>query len=116
MMSIAEPVSCDTHAARSGRGGPMARLSWSSGHYHSMPAFLLVDHDTADRCRLQAVHDEGGEVPSDQGMMSIFSPCSSCTTASPAAHHADAGADRGRSSCHADHADLGAAAGSRAAA
>jgi hypothetical protein len=41
-------------------------------------------------------------------MMSIFSPCNSCTTACTAALHADAGADGIDAAVAADHADLGA--------
>ena len=45
-----------------------------------MRLFFLVDHDAADGRRLQRVDDEGRGVRA-QGMMSIFSPCISCTTA-----------------------------------
>ena len=42
---------------------------------------VLVEHDLGDLGRLQRVDDEGRRCPADHGMMSIFSPCSSPTTA-----------------------------------
>jgi hypothetical protein len=51
------------------------------GHDHFDAAFFLVDHDAADDVGgLQRV-DHEGRGSSLHGMMSIFSPCSSCTTA-----------------------------------
>ena len=50
------------------------------GHHDLDAALLLVHHDLADLGRRQRVDDEGRGV-GDHGMMSIFSPCSSCTTA-----------------------------------
>ena len=44
-------------------------------------AGFLVHDDLGDLGRGQGVDDEGGVPGLDQGMMSIFSPCSSCTTA-----------------------------------
>ncbi len=59
---------------------PMARLSWSSGTTTSMRFCFLVQHHLGDFGRGQPVDDEGGRIL-DHWMMSIFSPCSSATTA-----------------------------------
>ena len=50
------------------------------GHHHFDPALFLVDHDAADGRRLSALTTKVA-VSSLHGMMSIFSPCSSWTTA-----------------------------------
>jgi hypothetical protein len=79
MMSIGEPVSWLARRTFWPRR-PMASAQLVIGHDHFDAALFFVDHDAADGCRLQRVDDEG-RVSSLQGMMSIFSPCISCTTA-----------------------------------
>jgi hypothetical protein len=102
--------------ARSGPRRPIARLSWSSGTTTSTrrPSSSSTTFVTSAGARAFTMKVAWS---GDQGMMSIFSPCSSCHHGLHARPpHADAGADRVDRAVAADHRHLGAAAGSRATA
>jgi hypothetical protein len=79
MMSIAEPVSWLASRTFWPRR-PIARLSWSSGTTTSirLSSSSITTRATVAGCSaLTTKVARSG----DQGMMSIFSPCISCTTA-----------------------------------
>ncbi len=76
---MSQPVSCEarrTFLAAAADGERELLV----GHHHLDARSVLVEHDLGDFRRLQRVDDEGSRV-CDHGMMSIFSPCSSFTTA-----------------------------------
>ena len=76
---MSQPVSCEASRTFWPRR-PIASDSCWSGTTTSMRSRVLVEHHLGDFGRRQRVDHEGGE-SGDHGMMSIFSPCSSLTTA-----------------------------------
>ena len=75
---MAGQLACQPHVLAAATDGEAELVI---GHDDLDAAFFLVQHDAADSRRLERVDHEGREVSSDQGMISIFSPCNSCTTA-----------------------------------
>jgi hypothetical protein len=77
----------------------MARLKLIVGHHHFDAALFLVDDDAADGRRLERVDDEGGEIGRPGDDVDLLALHLLDNGLDAAALHADAGADRDRSSC-----------------
>ena len=79
-MSMSQPISCDgeAHVLAAAADGERELLV---GHHDFDALGLLVEHDLGDIGRLQRRDHEVGDRCRSTGMMSIFSPCSSATTA-----------------------------------
>ena len=90
---MSQPVSCEARRTFWPRR-PMASDSWSSGTTTSMRSASSSSTTLATSAGCSALTmKEAAE--GDHGMMSIFSPCNSPTTAwTRLTAHADAGADR----------------------
>ena len=106
---MSQPVSCEARRTFWPRR-PMASDSWSSGTTTSMRSASSSSTTLATSAGCSALTMKVA-ASGDHGMMSIFSPCSSPTTAcTRRAAHADAGADRIDRAVARDHGDLGAGA------